>query len=460
MMAPEFSGDFPMKRFALILTCAFGLAAGNALAWSNHTYAAYRVFEKMPEVATAAPVTVEPLEAFLKTQEQSIEAFLTQQEVWAKANIEVYPPRPAALAFKANPALSDAARRLAFLQALRVAPNSKFALYLQSDPWGAAPDAAKLVPHSAVDTLPEQAHTTYRFVGIKAGDQVTPLAVLASATDEPDYGLDINLWSDSPSDWGKSYGFGALPFGNPALYFSTQAPFHMGFYHEDRIIYLAAPFVKKTFPLLRIHQYSSLAALAFRTGHAYWGWRFTGLALHYVEDLTQPYHASVSPGNSSIKLIGINLLAMAGFPRLKDEMIVLLSNRHLALEKYQNQRVYNAAQAQAETTIEKALRNSDKDSSYPVWSDLYARDVVSRQSHALGPRLTDILVDTLPAAYVSDPAFDFGVKESSIDLASELSKQDPGKRARLDSLAAELMANFGAHSRNLVRGVLKDSTTK
>ena len=33
----------------------------------------------------------------------------------------------------------------------------------------------------------------------------------------------------------------------------------------------------------------------------------------------------------------INLLAMAGLPRLKDEMVVLLSNRHLALEKYQNQ---------------------------------------------------------------------------------------------------------------------------
>lgn len=446
-----------MKQFALTLTCAFGLAAGNALAWSNHTYAAYRVFEKMPELAQAAPVTAEPLEAFLKAQEQSIETLLAQQEVWAKANIEVYPLRPAALAFKASPALGDEARRQAFLKALRVAPNAKFALYLQADPWGARPDAAKLLPHTAVNTLPEQAQTTYRFVGIKAGDAVAPLAVLASAADEPDYGLDINLWADSPSDWGKSYGFGALPFGNPALYFATQAPFHMGFYHEDRIIYLAAPFLKKTFPLLRIHQYSSLAALAFRTGHPYWGWRFTGLAMHYVEDLTQPYHASVSPGNASLKLIGINLLAMAGFPRLKDQMIVLLSNRHLALEKYQNQMIYNAAQAKAETAIEKALRSSDKDSSYPAWSDLYARDVVSLQSQALGAQLTDILVDTLPVGYVADPSFDFGVKESTIDLVAEMGKQDPGKRAKLDGITAELMANFGAHSRNLVRGVLKQA---
>ena len=303
-----------MGRFALTLVCVLGLAAGEALAWSNHAYAAYRTFEKMPEVANAAPVTVEPLEVFLKAQEKPIESLLASQEAWAQSHLDVYPPRPVALAFTADPTRTDAARRLAFLTALRVAPNSKLALYLQPDPWSPHPDPATLLAHAAVNTLPEQADSTYRFVGLKAGDQVTPLSVIASASNEPDYGMDINLWADSPSDWGKVYGFGALPFGNPALYFSTQAPFHMGFYHEDRIIYMAAPFIKKTFPLLRAHQYSSLAALAFRTGHAYWGWRFTGLALHYVQDLTQPYHASLAPGNSSLKLIGINLLALAGLP--------------------------------------------------------------------------------------------------------------------------------------------------
>ena len=449
-----------MNRFFLTLVALLGLAAGNAMAWSNHTYAAYRAFERMPEIASAAPVAAEPLEVFLKAQEKAIETLLASQESWAAANLEFYPPRPEALAFKSNPARSDEARRQAFLMALRVAPNSKFALFVQPDPWGPAPDASRLLAHAAVDTLPEQANSNYRFVDVKAGEPTAALAVLASACDEPDYGLDINLWSDSPSEWGKVYGFEAQPFGNPALYFSTQAPFHMGFYHEDRVIYLAAPFIKKTFPLLRIHQYSSLAALAFRSGHPYWGWRFTGLALHYVQDLTQPYHASLSPGNSSARLIGINLLAATGFPRMKDNMIVLLSNRHLALEKYQNQMIYLAAQNQAETDIEISLRSSDRDFSYPTGSELYARDVVARQSHALGGRLTDILVSTLPYAYVSDPALDFGVKESEIDLLAEISKQDPAKRARLDSITSELMSNFGAHSRNLVRGILKNAAPR
>jgi len=135
-----------------------------------------------------------------------------------------------------------------------------------------------------------------------------------------------------------------------------------------------------------------------------------------------------------------------------------LSNRHLALEKYQNQLLLNAARAGQETAVEKALRQSDRDKRYPDWSDLYSRDVVSRESHAAGARLTDLLVDAMPASYVSDPRFDFGVKEAGIDLAGELGRQGAAtasQRARLDAEIADLLANFGAHSRNLVRGVLK-----
>lgn len=447
-----------MKRCIWVLASALALLSGQAHAWGNHTLPAYRSFEKMPEVANAGPVRVEPLEAFLKAQEKPLETLLASQETWAQQHLDPYPARPAALAFKANPARSDDARRLAFLMALRVAPNSRLALYRQPDPRAAQAPSGDALAHAAVNTLPEQPDSSYRFLALKPGDMVQPLEVLASATDEPDYGMDINLWEDSPSDWGKVYGFGALSFGNPALYFATQAPFHMGFYHEDRIIYLAAPFIKKTFPLLRVHQFSSLAALAFRTGHDYWGWRFTGLALHYVQDLTQPYHSSLSPGNGSAQLIGINLLAMVGFPRLKDEMVILLSNRHLALEKYQNQTIERAARARLDTPLEVALRQSERDSGYPAWNDLYVRDVVSKQAYGMGGQLVGVLLESLPRGYVSDPTFDFGAKEASINLLAEIDRLGPQhaqRRALLDRTLAELLTNFGSHSRNVVRGVLR-----
>lgn len=444
-----------MNRFslALTLTLALSLTAPQVFAWSNHSVPTYRALEQMPEVAQAAAVTVEPLEAFLKAEEPALAALLASQEIWAVSHLEVYPPRPAALAFVADPKRSDEARRLAFLHALRIAPNSKFALYLLPDPWhdtGGMPLA-----YAAVNTLPEQANSDRRFISLTAGQQVAPLAVVASAADEPDYGLDINLWQDSPGEPGKIYGFGNQPFGNPALYFSSQAPFHMGFFHEDRILYLAAPFIKRTFPLLRSHQYASLAELAFRTGHAYWGWRFAGLSLHYLQDLTQPYHASLAPGNSSLKLVGINLLAMMGMSGWKDDMIVLLSNRHLALEKYQHDMMHEAALRHHETALEKALENTGKDRDYPAWSDSYVRDVVSAQSYRAAPQLTATLVATLSARYVSDPKFDFGVKESGINLLAELSKEDNAHRAQLETIVAELLGNFGAHSRNAIRGILK-----
>ncbi len=443
-----------MKRLGVAATLALALVAPAAFGWSNHSLPTYRALEQMPQVAQAPPVAVEPLAAFLKAEEPALQALLASQEAWAAANVEKYPARPPALAFVADATRSDAARQLAFLRALRLAPDSRFALYLQPDPRHPIHGAA--IAHAAVNTLPEQPDSDRVFIALKAGDPVAPLAVIASAADEPDYGLDINLWQDSPSEWGKVYGFGKLPFGNPALYFATQAPFHMGFFHESRILYLAAPFIARTFPLMRAHQFSTLAVLAFRTGHPYWGWRFAGLSLHYLQDLTQPFHASLAPGNSTAKLLWINTLAMLGMPGRKNDMIVLLSNRHLALEKYQHESMHDAAIASParETPIEQALHGSGEDSRYPAWGDHYLRDVVTAQSFAESPKVTETLVATLPARYVSDPSFDFGVHESGIRLVRELSTQDPARRTRLDRMLEQLLANFGVHSRNAVRGIL------
>lgn len=448
--------ESPSLRLALVLSSA--LATGAATAWGNHTVASYRAFETMPEVASAPAVQVETLEAFLKAQEKPIEDLLKAQETWAVANITAYPPRPAALAFKADAGRSDEARRLAFFNALRIAADSRFALFYEVD--AAAPtDGLVFLRHVDVSTLPGLPNAPKRFVAVKAGDPISPLKVLASAAYEPDYGLDINVWDDSPTDWGKTYGFGKLPFGNPKLNFSTQAPFHMGFYYEDKILYLAAPFLKRTFPMLRANQYAGLAALAFRTGHTYWGWRFTGLALHYVQDLTQPYHANLSPGTSTLALLWTNALSMAGFPKMREETVTLLSNRHLALENYQGRALQQAStpgstMASGERLL-KALGNLAADAQYPAWSETYLKDVVAKESYDSGPRLAKTLVETLPAGYVSDPTFDFGSQDGGIDLVTVLAKQESVKRDQLDASLVELLTRFGAHSRNAVRGILK-----
>ena len=53
--------------------------------------------------------------------------------------------------------------------------------------------------------------------------------------------MDIGLFADNGTDFGQGYGFGIQPFGNPNLEYSSQAPFHMGFYHLDWLTRTAQP---------------------------------------------------------------------------------------------------------------------------------------------------------------------------------------------------------------------------
>jgi hypothetical protein len=104
------------------------------------------------------------------------------------------------------------------------------------------------------------------------------------------------------------------------------------------------------------------------------------------------------------------------------------------------------------------LHNLDKDRTYPEWSDRYAREVVSLQANKAASALVSNLIAAMPPAYVSDPGFDFGSEEANINLLSDAARQERPERARLDAVLADLMANFGAHSRNALRGILRAST--
>jgi hypothetical protein len=426
-----------------------------AFAWGNHRYGTYRAFEAMPEVASAQPVKAEPLVDFLKAQEKGVESLLQQQDQWAKTNLDYYPALPENLVFKADPRRSAAELKTAFLQGLRVSPAAPFALYFQVDPRKERPRAAPL-PHASVSTLPPSMGNALSFFALQPGDGIAPLAVLATASDEPDLGLDIGLFEDSPTPWGKTMGLGKQAFGNPTLPYTSQIPFHMGFYHESPVIYAAAGFVKRTLPLMRVHQYTTLSQLAFQTGHAYWGWRFAGIALHYVQDLTQPFHASLSPGLSTARIIGVNVLAMAGVPKYKEQVVTLLSNRHLVLEYYQSSLMFGNALAAKDTHIERSLRDMTRDAKYPPWSDRYVRDVSSAEAFANGPALVDTLLETMPQAYVANPDFDFGSKANDIALVDEVGQGPSAKlQVKMEKVIGDLLANFGSHSRNTVRGILR-----
>ncbi len=440
-------------RHALLAACA--LCALPALAWSNHALVTAPALQALPELAQRAPVQVEPLEAFLSAQAAHLEKLLDEQERWARAQVPSYPPRPEALRFVAAGAADGAELRRRFVAAVRIAPDARLALFLQRPPGAATADGRAPLPASAVTTLPrDEAVAAASFVALREGERVAPLAVLSSAADEPDYGLDIGLWTDNGTEHGRAYGFGLQPFGNPALDFGSQAPLHMGFFHESPIVYAAAGFLKRTYPEYRIHLWKALAQHALRTGHDYWGWRFAGWALHYLQDLTQPYHARVLPDVGTVRMLWINALHMAGWPDARNRAVTLVSNRHLAFENFQRTALLAGHDDRTRAAALFDALAGVGAASDPPYDDDTARAVVSLRAAAAADALDRTIAASLPARYVSDPAFDFGASARDADLFASLSGADAAERDALMQALAPRLADLGAHSRAFVRSLL------
>ncbi|MDA8125007.1 MAG: hypothetical protein M0009_07465 [Deltaproteobacteria bacterium] len=439
----------------LLAVLASLLSPAGLLAWSEHPLVTYPVLNALPEVTGAAPVAVEPIEAFLAAEGEKLAVLLAAEETWAKGHLTWYPPLPESLTFKAGG--DPATLRARFCRAIRINPRAAFALYLQQPPGSTAPGGRTLRP-AEISFLADTADwAKTAFFAVAPGERLRPLAIAVSASDEPDLlGLDIGLFTDNQTEFGKTYGFGPQPFGNPNLEYGSQAPFHMGFYHEAPIVNLLAGFLKKTLPEYRIHLYKSLARFAFATGHPYWGWRFTGLGLHYLADLAQPYHATVLPGVSTVYALWINTIDMVGVQGPKNDAVQLVSNRHTALEKFVHV-VLQRAYGQGETghPILAALANAPEGLPY---SDRAPREVVAKGAHAKADETDRLLEEAMPQKFVSDPAFELGSSPEREQIVERV-VQERGQNAadRLTLLARTLLEPFGTSGRGYVRAVLDPS---
>ena len=438
-----------------VLTSA-SLVASPAHSWSNHALCTWPALSVLPELTGRPPVKIESLSTFLAADPAGLADVLRKEEAWARAHVPVYPPRPELLAF--GPQAAPAAQLVArFLAAVRVDPSARLALYLQLPP-GQSPGHRQTLAESDVTVMKtDEAAKLNTFVALREGELVPAIDVVASATDEPDYGLDFGLWENSGTAHGAVYGFGKQPFGNPAVEWSSQGPMHLGYFHEADIVYKAAPFLKRAYPEYRIHLWRSLAAFALRAGHDYWGWRFAGWGMHYLQDLTQPYHARVLPGVGVTRMLWINTLDIAGVHGPKDSAIQLVTNRHFALENFERRwmRAAYADRAAADVGID-ALRNTKLDATTP-YDDDWPRQVVSSRANDAADAIDAALVAWLQPKYVSDPGYVFGVTQTGVDTYAELGATSPAARDALKRAIAPLLGNLGTTSRAFVRSVIAGS---
>ena len=437
----------------LVFLCMLLIALPvQTLAWTEHPLISYQALSALPEVRDAKPVQVEGLDAFLKAEEKALAAALAQEDTWARENLAWYQPLPQALAFRATG--NPKAIRQRFCQAIRINPQARFALYLALLPGMDSRGMPPIAPERLTVLKDTSDWKGRKFVQLRIGERVEPLMVVTTATDEPDFGLDIGLYEDNNTAFGKIYGLGKQPFGNPNLEYGSQAPFHMGFYHEAWIVNALAGFVKKTYPEYRIHLYQTLSQLAFQTGHYYWGWRFLGIGLHYVMDLTMPYHTTLMPDTSVLSMLWINTLSMVGIKGPYRDAVQLLSNRHTALEKLQQALLEQAyLKKNARYPVFMTLRAQGE---CPVWTDHTPRGIISAQSNALADRTDRAVTEIVPPRLVSDPSFELGKSPELAEILS-LTREKGGDKAieEVTALLKDLLAPLPAYACSYVRSVLK-----
>lgn len=430
-----------MLKYYSVLICilSVSLFARPADAWWNHFLFSQPALDALPELSSAPKVKVESLEDFLLKEQEGLIPLLEKFENDAKLELAKAGPQPEALRFQGGNAKTI---RNHFLKAIRVNPRTPLGYFLQNIPGKPLP-GKKSHPDtfSIYGESDPELNKDYEYYDIRIGDSVSPVDVLATATDEPDFGLDTNLFIDNGEPIGKEYGFGEQSFGDPKVYYSTQVPFHIGYYHESPIIFAAASFLTRTYPKYRIQQFSELSRFAFQTGHPYWGYRFLGWGTHYIADLSQPYHSRVLPNYGTLAMLWINIKAILGFETAKNQAIDRISSRHQTIEKYHFRTLRDAYKTgDLSHPFLIGLKQADLDKSYGSFDGNYITDVLTKESYDLSDSLDTFIEES-------------HLLDANPEKQTELIHAGP--LTELNSLLAKEMKGTGSHIRNYVRSVLK-----
>ena len=112
----------------------------------------------------------------------------------------------------------------------------------------------------------------YGFQGAPVGATISALQILVDFADEPDWDMDTNVETGQAVDFmGGSQGFR-----------------HM--YYPAGTFHIPNPFMPQGKAPERAELFYEYAREAFSQGDYYWGFRFLARAVHYLEDLANPFH--------------------------------------------------------------------------------------------------------------------------------------------------------------------------
>ncbi|MEM7180236.1 MAG: hypothetical protein AAF518_04955 [Spirochaetota bacterium] len=373
-------------------------------------------------------VPVEPLSTFLEKEGISIQKLFKTyyKELKSKKKYPTVTQNFKAEVFpRKKPSIAD------FLSTARLNPSIKFPLVRRI-----LPGQASIYPILKSSKVSPYVNPKYRFTVFEdvSSKSVSAASILYTYLDEPDWGMDRDLWGI------KKYGYGKQPFGSPTGP-SSQAPFHIAYLHENFMVKNLKPEFLKTLPLDRIKLFSRLSKLAMRTGHRYWGYRFAAWATNYIQDLCQPYQSKAVPFGSWMNYFSTAISLNKSRVLEKNQQIV--ANRQYAYEDF------------VALSLERSYTIKDKRSSslarYLYTGDTYLKKSFSNydklvyhitfQSSSHSRIIDKTIQDTFGDKLTLDPKFDFANAKSSGDFRMDEFIQTVNKN-KSDRLLVETGKDF------------------
>jgi hypothetical protein len=173
-------------------------------------------------------------------------------------------------------------------------------------------------------------------LGETEGAAVSILEVLAVYSDEPDWGMDKEIFDQYPEIWKSEYARMGGKDGTP-----SQAFRHMywpEFSWRMPLRTLKSPVTKLFSPMglapERAALFVDLSRKARAAGHLYWSVRFVANALHYLEDVAQPFHAAQTPTKRFLLPPLLDRSYGNGFENYVLQVQNIVSYYHYAFERY------------------------------------------------------------------------------------------------------------------------------
>lgn len=286
--------------------------------WGNHYIITYYSLTDPDFQFLDREVPVESLEDFIKKEKEGLLRLF--QEYYLQLHRKK--PHRVPPQYLDKPFDVDKPTVAGFIKAARLNPGTKFLLVRRILP-GAKP-RFRVVP--AIEVYPFYKDQTffYQFEDV-TGKTMTLREILITYSDEPDWIMDHQLWDIA------EYGYGKQPYGEPEGE-SSKAPFHMQFLHEPWLVRNFAPFLLEGMVTDRILLFTKLAKFAKETGHEYWAYRFLAWALHYYQDLAQPYHARAVPEGNTWYYV--RYIFSFDKKKFQERTTKVLKNKHFIYEDF------------------------------------------------------------------------------------------------------------------------------